>query len=47
MPCGQGCLFERVHNDDRVKLLLKVAVLLLMNHEAAGLLSVHLTMNSY
>jgi hypothetical protein len=26
--------FERVHNDARVKLLLKVAVLLLVNHEA-------------
>jgi hypothetical protein len=27
--------FERVHNDDRMKLLLKVTVFLLMNHEAA------------
>jgi hypothetical protein len=43
---GQGILFfERVHNDDRVKLLLKVAVFWLMNHEAVGLVLVHLAMN--
>jgi hypothetical protein len=37
---------ERVHNDDRMKLVLKVAVFLLMNHKAVGLLIVRLTVNS-
>jgi hypothetical protein len=38
-------LFESVHNDDRKKLLLIVAVFLLINHIAVGLLLVRLTIN--
>jgi hypothetical protein len=46
IPCGQRLsFFERVHNDDRVKLLLKVAVCLLKNHKAVGLVLVQLTIN--
>jgi hypothetical protein len=42
----RGFLFDSVHNDDRMQVLLKVAVFLLINHRAVGLLLVRLTMNS-
>jgi hypothetical protein len=47
IPCGsETFFFERVHIDDRVKLLLKDAVFLSINHKAVGLLSIRLTIIS-